>query len=75
MGSSGQANALRSDNSWLLLGSIMDALSDDEERARSAKRPNPKADPNPDYQDRPGPTGRSGRTQGPWLPPMRRWSM
>ena len=44
---------LRSDNSWLLLGSTRDALSDDEERAKSAKRPNPKADPNPDYEHRP----------------------
>ena len=49
---------LRSDNSWLLLGRIRDALSTNEERARSAKRPNPKADPNPDYQSTaPGPTG------------------
>ena len=47
------AEYLWSDNSWLLLGRIRDALSDDEERARSAKRPNPKADPNPDYKDRP----------------------
>ena len=44
---------LRSDNSWLLLGRISDALSDDEERAKSAKQPNRKADPNPDYKHRP----------------------
>ena len=44
---------LRSDNSWLLLGRIRDALSTDEERARSAKRPDSKADPNPDYKHRP----------------------
>ena len=44
---------LSSDNSWLLLGRISDALSDDEERAKSAKQPNRKADPNPDYKHRP----------------------
>ena len=44
---------LRSDNSWLLLGRIRDALSTNEERARSAKRPDSKADPNPDYQSPP----------------------
>ena len=43
----------RRDDSWLRLGRISDALSDDEERAKSAKRPNPKADPNPDYKHRP----------------------
>ena len=44
---------LWSDNSWLLLGRIRDALSDDEERVKSSKRPNPKADRNPDYKRRP----------------------
>ena len=44
---------LRSDRSWLLLGSTRDALSDNEERAKSAKRPNRRADPHPDYKNRP----------------------
>ena len=47
------AEYLRSDRSWLLLGSIRDALSDNEERAKSAKRPNRRADPHPDYKNRP----------------------
>ena len=44
---------LRHDNSWLLLGRIRDALSEDEERAKSAKRPNSRADPNPGYKRSP----------------------